>query len=187
MSEPVRLLVSILNFGQPANVLRQLQSLPGWLSDLGAQSDIASRIVIRNNDPRADIAALADRVRDLHAEFPDIPCNLVGFVPNVGFGGGHNANIALYPSDYVLILNDDIGFPSLGWLEEAIRMLAVDPRTACVGADENPRNINPHFGNGLLPGAFNLHGIQYAEASVLLFSRAAFDRLGGFSADYPWA
>lgn len=181
------ILVSILSLGRPQNVLNQLADLPAWLDVFERATAIAAHIVVRNNDPAVDFAAVADRMTAVQAEYPAITCTLVTGVPNNGFGAGHNSNIALAPSDYVLILNDDIGFPHIAWLGEAVRILEQDAGTACVGATENPKQINPFFGNGLLPNAFQLHSLPYAEASILLFSRSAFDRLGGFAADFRWA
>ena len=57
----------------------------------------------------------------------------------------------------------------------------------CVAATENPKYINPVFGNGVLPGAACPQNLTYAEASILLFRRRAYDALGGFSADFRWA
>jgi GT2 family glycosyltransferase len=181
------ILVSILSLGRPQNVLNQLDALPAWLAAFAQDSAIDSHIVVRNNDPGTDFQAVAERMALIEAEYRAVTCTLVTGVPNNGFGHGHNSNIALSPSDYVLILNDDIGFPHITWLGEAIGLLDSDERIVCVGATENPKHINPFFGNGLMPGAFHLLTMPYAEASVLLFDRAAFDSLGGFHADYRWA
>ena len=181
------LAVSILSLGRPENVLRQLAELPTWLAEAGAQTGTVSHIVVRNNDPGVSFADVAVRLRDVAAEFPDIGCTLVTDVPNNGFGAGHNTNIALVPSDYVLILNDDIGFPHMAWLTEALAMMDDDPSVACVACEENPRHVNPLFGNGQLPGSFHLHGLTYGEASVLACRRTAFDAAGGFHEDYAWA
>ena len=181
------ILISILSLGRPQNVLNQLIDLPAWLSMFSDQTGIRSHIVVRNNDPAADFADVAQRMRVVEATYAAITCTLITSVPNNGFGAGHNTNIAIAPSDYVLILNDDLGFPHINWLAEALQLLDTDKLTVCVGATENPRHISPAFGNGLLPGAFHLHTMSYAEASVLLFDRAAYDRLGGFGPDYHWA
>src|ERR1700733_9722984 len=181
------ILISILSFGRPQNVVNQLNSLPEWLHEFALTSDIHAHIVVRNNDPKADFAEVSALMMAVEGGYPTISCTLVSGMPNNGFGSGHNANIASVSSDYVLILNDDIGFPHISWLGEAVRLLEADPRTVCVGADENPKHISPFFGNGLLPGAFHLMTLPYAEASVLLFNRAAYDRLGGFGADFRWA
>jgi GT2 family glycosyltransferase len=181
------LLVSILSLGRPQNVLDQLDTLPAWLAAFEVETGTVSHIVVRNNDPAADFTAVADLMGVIEAEYRALACTLVTGVPNNGFGDGHNSNIALAPSDYVLILNDDIGFPHINWLGDAIRQLTLDERTVCIGAAENPKHINPCFGNGLLPGSFHTLTMPYAEASVLLFDRAAFDALGGFSADFRWA
>ncbi len=187
MPSQTRLLVSILSLGRPENVLRQLDDLPSWLCDLGRDTGIASTIVVRNNDPLTSFADVAERINEVNGLYPDVTCRLVTDVPNTGFGGGHNSNIALESSDFVLILNDDIAFPHMSWLAEALDMLGRDPELAVVAAEENPRYINPLFGNGVLPGAFHLQGLTYGEASVLLCRRSALAVAGGFHADYAWA
>lgn len=181
------LLVSILSLGRPANVLRQLESLPRWLADVGTQLGIVSHIIVRNNDPNVMFDAVAARMTEIEAAHPDMTCTLVTDVPNNGFGKGHNENIGAVPSDFVLILNDDIGFPHMDWLGDALCILQNDNRIACVAAEENPKHVNPMFGNGLLPGAFHIQTISYAEASILLFDRQVFDRVGGFNSDFAWA
>ncbi len=181
------ILISILSLGRPDHVLSQLADLPAWLDELAQDTGTLSHIIVRNNDPLVDFGDVAARMVDIRAGYPHLACTLITDVANNGFGLGHNGNVALAASDYVLILNDDIGFPHIAWLADAVRLLHGDARTACVGADENPKHINPLFANGLLPGAFHLHTINYAEASILLFKRAVFDSLGGFCADFAWA
>jgi GT2 family glycosyltransferase len=187
MPRQPRLLVSILSLGRPENVLRQLSDLPNWLTEVAASTGIASEIVVRNNDPGTSFADVAARIREVNILYADVTCTLVTDVANNGFGGGHNSNIALTASEYVLILNDDIGFPHMAWLAEAIDMLRRDPALAVVAAEENPRYISPFFGNGLLPGAFHLQALTYGEASILLCRRSALEAAGGFHADYAWA
>jgi GT2 family glycosyltransferase len=183
----VNLIISILSLGRPENVLNQLADLPGWLDEFARRSGIASHIIIRNNDPNVDFFEVGSRISSVQAQYPSITCTLIADTPNNGFGEGHNGNIALCASDYVLILNDDIGFPHINWLGEAVKILQDDPQTVCVAATENPKYINPMFGNGVLPGSATVPNIMYAEASILLFDRRSFDVLGGFGADFRWA
>jgi GT2 family glycosyltransferase len=187
MPRRTHLLISILSFGRPENVLRQLNDLPDWLSDLGRELDVSSTIVVRNNDPLTSFAEVSERVEEVNALYPDVACVLLTDVPNNGFGAGHNSNMKLAESDYVLILNDDIGLPHMSWLAEALLMLGRDPAMAAVAAEENPRYINPLFGNGLLPGAFHLQGLTYGEASILVCRRSALEAAGGFHSDFAWA
>lgn len=184
---PSVLLISVLSLGRADYVLRQLVELPGWLGKFSQRTGILCHIVVRNNDPRMSFAEVASRVAEIDGSIPLLRCTLITDVPNNGFGEGHNGNVALVPSDYVLILNDDIDFPHIGWLDDAWRMLLHDDNLACVAGEENPKHLNPGFGNGLLPEAPHLHALSYGEASILLCRRAALDRVGGFHADYAWA
>ena len=101
--------------------------------------------------------------------------------------GGHNANYRMHPSDYLLILNDDIGFPHLNWMAEAVQILALEPQVACVGAIENPQYLNPMFGHGQANPTLAVETLKYAEASVLLFSGKIFERIGMFDERLQWA
>jgi GT2 family glycosyltransferase len=184
---PAGLLVSILSLGREDNVLKLLENVPGWLVENDETAGTRSSIVIRNNDPSVAFPGVAARLAALREDLPQLSCRLITGVPNSGFGGGHNLNIASEASEYVLILNDDLGFPHFRWLRSALSLLREEPGIACVGADENPKSISPWFGNGLLPDAFAPGKLGYAEASVLLIRRRAFDEAGGFSPDYAWA
>jgi GT2 family glycosyltransferase len=187
MAGPQHLLISILSLGRPDNVLRQLADLPAWLTEAARSAGISSHIVIRNNDPSTNFTEVANRIGEVNAIFPDITCTLVTGVPNNGYGSGHNSNIARVDSDYVLILNDDVSFPDMAWLTEALDMLRRDPAMAAIAAEENPRFINPLFGNGVLPGAFHLQSLTYGEGSILLCRRSALEAAGFFHADFAWA
>jgi hypothetical protein len=186
-SAPQKLLISVLSLGRQDHVLHLLENMPGWLVECGEQSGCICHLVIRNNDPQADFAACAARIAVLGETLPQLRCTLLTGGPNTGFGGGHNANIGLDDSDYILILNDDLGFPHMQWLATGLRMLREDAGLACIGAEENPNRINPLFGNGVLPENFAAGRIAYTEASILLFARRAYDMAGGFNPDYAWA
>jgi len=187
MPGPQRLLISILSLGRPENVLRQLTDMPDWLTQMAGPAGITTHIVIRNNDPASSFAEVAARLEAINALYADVTCTLVTGVPNNGYGGGHNSNIAAIESDFVLILNDDIGFPHIAWLTEALDMLRREPSMAAVAAEENPRFVNPLFGNGVMPGSFHLQALSYGEGSILLCQRSALEAAGMFHADFAWA
>jgi GT2 family glycosyltransferase len=181
------LVISVLSFGRPENILNQLADLPLWLDHFEQRSEVRPHIVIRNNDPQSDFSEVQARVVELQGQLPNLGFTLLDGEPNIGFGEGHNRNAVEVGSDYLLILNDDIGFPHIDWLDKAIAMLATDAKLACIGAEDNPKSISPFFGNGVLPEDFSPINLYYAEASILLFRRSSFDALGGFSPDYAWA
>ncbi len=181
------LLVSILSLGRPSNVQALLTELPRWLDAFARDSSTDIHILVRNNDPRICFDDVRERLAQCEAEHPALRCTLVTGQPNLGFGRGHNENYRLSPADYILILNDDIGFPHLDWLPEAVSLLAQDPRTACIGATENPRYLNPMFGNGNVHPPLAVETLKYAEASVLLLSGPVFERVGMFDERFQWA
>jgi GT2 family glycosyltransferase len=53
---------------------------------------------------------------------------------NVGFGSGHNLNFATAECDYFVILNDDIAFPHINWLDEALDIFDNRPNVGAIGA-----------------------------------------------------
>jgi GT2 family glycosyltransferase len=110
------LLVSILSLGRTEDVLALLAKLPDWLAAFAQSSGIAVRLVVRNNDPTASFATVHQRFVECEQRYPALRCTLITGEANVGFGRGHNENFRRFPSDYLLILNDDIGFPHIEWL-----------------------------------------------------------------------
>jgi len=184
---PRRLLVSILSLGRPENIQRQWAQIVAWLSEFSDRTGTLVHIAIRNNNPGVsflDVETLLERTRESH---PDIEATLFTGGPNLGFGSGHNANFQAIPSDLLLILNDDIGFPHLNWLPDAIDLLERDPRTALVADSGSPQHLAPFFGNGCFPGQHRLRTLSYAEASILLARSAIFAEVGMFAAKIDWA
>jgi hypothetical protein len=181
------LLVSVLSLGRAQDVLGLLATLPTWLAEFAQDYGFAVHLVVRNNDPNADFSEVCRRLAECEVEQPALRCTLLTGEPNLGFGRGHNANYRLFPSDYLLVLNDDIGLPHLHWLPEAIGLLERDPRTACVGAEENPKYLNPMFGSGHERPALAVETLKYAEASVLLLNGKVFEQVGMFDERLAWA
>ncbi len=180
-----RLLVSILSLGQPQNVSNLIADMPSWLAAIAATHHLMVHLVVRNNDPNVSFDEVSKHLAD--SKYPALSATVVAGEPNLGFGRGHNENFRLFPSDYFLILNDDLGFPHMKWLPEAIDLLEKEPCTACVGASESPQFLSPMFGNGLVEAPLGLETLKYAEASVLLFNSDIFRRIGMFDELLQWA
>ena len=144
-------------------------------------------IVVRNNNPLLDSTDFDLVWRQLAEQFPLIAFMLFNDGYNTGFGGGHNLNFASAGSDYILILNDDIGLPNLDWLDEMLIIFKNNDTVGAVGALENPTSVTPFFANGVHE-RFDLRWpLQYAEASILLLRSEAFAKIGGFDKAYIWA
>ncbi len=146
-------------------------------------SKISVSIVVRNNDPTVDVSSLITTINNINA--PGVEINLISGAANTGFGAGHNENLRLHPADYILILNDDIGFPSLDWLPIAISMFENDSRLALIGDETNPQFLNPTYGNGVFPG--RKYPLKYVEASVLLGRASLLNDIGMFDETIAWA
>jgi hypothetical protein len=123
----------------------------------------------------------------LEEAFPSIRLMLFNEGFNVGFGTGHNLNFNAAECDYFLVLNDDIAFPHINWLGEALAIFEGRPNIGAIGAGNNPNSITPFFANGV----FDRHGsrwpLRYAEASVLLIRSKVFAEIGQFDQAYDWA
>ncbi len=184
---PKKLLVSILSLGRPENIQRQWLDLAAWLSRFAAETRTAVHVAVRNNHPGVSFDEVAALLEQTRAGFPDLEATLFTGGPNLGFGGGHNENFRLIPSDFFLILNDDIGFPHLNWLAEALGMLEKDRRKALVADAGSPQHLSPFFGNGSFPGQHHLRTLKYGEASILLVRSAVFAELGMFDPKIDWA
>jgi GT2 family glycosyltransferase len=177
------LLVSILTFGRVGNVTSLLSNIVPMLERFSLTTKVAVTIVVRNNDPTSDVAGLINAIDLFDAITVEI--NLLSGLPNTGFGLGHNENLRLYPSDYILILNDDISFPNIDWLPIALSMFENDEKLILVGDTSNPQFLNPMFGNGVFPG--RTYPLKYAEASVLVGRASRLQSIGMFDESFTWA
>jgi hypothetical protein len=105
---------------------------------------------------------------------------------NAGFGKGHNLNFDAAECEYFVILNDDIAFPHINWLDEALVIFDSNPNVGAIGASNSPNSVTPFFANGV----FDRHGkrwpLRYIEASVLLVRGKIFAEIGQFDKAYDW-
>ena len=179
------LLVSLLTFGRLDNVSRLLVSLLPMLERFSATRGVSVGVAVRNNDPTVDVSQLISDLSGLGG--PGVAVNVITGQPNTGFGRGHNENLRLHPAEYILILNDDLGFPHLNWLPAALAQFEADPELALIGDDGNPQYLNPTFGNGVFPDGAKKYPLRYAEASVLLGRATLLQKIGMFDESFAWA
>jgi hypothetical protein len=183
------LTVSILLFSGTANILRLMDTIPGWLKSFASQSNFLVNIIIRSNNPQLELAEVRSIVQKHKGDLieTNLGIQLVEGSHNLGFGAGHNANFQLRDSDFFMILNDDIGFPNLDWLAHAFERFDDDPTLALIADEETPRYINPYFGNGMYASLSRDLPLHYAEASVLIARSSAFAQVGMFDEAIEWA
>ena len=151
------------------------------------KADILLTIVVRNNNPDLDSSAFDATWAKLQDSHRDIKFMFFNDGYNVGFGRGHNLNFDISPSEYFLILNDDIGFPHIDWLDAALVILENNERVALVGASQNPGSVTSLFGNGVFSDEGRRWPLRYAEASILLVRSKVFAEIGKFDDAYEWA
>ncbi len=184
---PRRLLVSILSLGRPEHIIRQWSDLSGWLAHFAAAARMTVHVTIRNNHPGVSFAEVAELIEQTRETLPELEATLFTGGANLGFGGGHNANFRAVPSDFLLVLNDDIGLPHLDWLADALALLERDRRTALIADAGSPQDLSPFFGNGSFPAPHHLRTLKYAEASILLARSTIIEEIGLFDPAFDWA
>lgn len=154
---------------------------------LGDRHDIDITIIVRNNNPRLDSSKFDIFWLEAKQRFKRISFVMFNDGFNIGFGEGHNANFSVKESDYFLVLNDDLRFEHMRWLDEAIRMMTTDLQLALVGSKQNPSSVTSLFANGVHPEAGQFWPLRYAEASILIARSKQFSAVGRFDVGYEWA
>ncbi|WFU12348.1 hypothetical protein QA646_20780 (plasmid) [Rhizobium sp. CB3090] len=181
------LLVSILIFSGTESINNLLHSLPEHLISLAADLDLAISVRIRKNNPSLNTDQLEAHLRECNTIYYPVSFEILDGGQNSGFGRGHNLNFLSSRSDYMLILNDDLDFPSLDWIKVAIMRMRSREDLALLGDISNPSSINPSFANGTFPDDHRSHSLRYAEASILLAKGALFEAIGMFDESITWA
>lgn len=182
-----KLLVSILIFSGTDGIMNLLHGLTEHLLSLSLDQSLEIRVCIRKNNTNLDTAQLQRHLDECNVIFDPVSYQLVDDGQNSGFGRGHNLNFLSSPSDYFLILNDDLDFPSLDWIKIAIAKMRSDLSLALIGDISNPSSLNPIFANGAFPQDNRTYSLRYAEASILLANSSAFVSIGMFDETITWA
>ena len=145
-------------------------------------------MIIRNNNPRLDVTDFPKCLAELATCHTKIHFLFFNGNFNVGFGAGHNLNFAAVKKcDYFIVLNDDLSFLHLNWLDEAFAVFDSRPKVGAIGASNNPYSVTPFLGNGVFNRHRNQWPLRYAEASILLVRAQIFAEVGQFHDAYDWA
>ena len=142
-----------------------------------AQQDVRTDVVVVGNGWAPE--GLPDGVRSL--ALPE----------NVGIPAGRNAGVPSVAGDLLLFLDDDAALPDPGFLAEAARRFAADPRLGLLqprvdAADGSapPRRWTPRMRVGDRARSSPVFSVW--EGAVVT-RRAAFDRAGGWPAPFFYA
>lgn len=181
------LLVSILIFSGTDSINNLIHTLPEHLLSLATDLDLKINVRVRKNNPKLSTDQLEIHLRECNAIYNKISFELLDDGQNSGFGRGHNLNFLSSPADYMLILNDDLDFPSLDWINIAVARMRARDELALMGDISNPSSISPSFANGTFPDEYRSYSLRYAEASILLVKGAAFQAIGMFDESITWA
>jgi GT2 family glycosyltransferase len=181
-----RVTISLLTFSGFERCAKLVSQLCVWLITKTNKLEISFTIIVRNNNPHLDITEFRKEWTTLQEDFPSIRFMLFNEGFNAGFGKGHNLNFGAAQCEYFVILNDDIAFPHINWLDEALAIFDSNPNVGAIGASNSPNSVTPFFANGV----FDRHGkrwpLRYIEASVLLVRGKIFAEIGQFDKAYDW-
>lgn len=182
------ILISTLFFYNNQDNAKFIENLVDQVISLAAKLDtIKFSIVLRNNAPDEDDDCLIDKIRDYQLDLPaTVSLHYIHTGFNVGFGTGHNLNEESTPSDLIFVLNNDIRFPNLNFIADAIELFESDPKIAIVGPLGAPGRFRPETVS-VLPKSFPNEMVDYAEASITLYRTSSFREVHGFSKRYAYA
>ena len=182
-----RLTISLLTFSEFEKCAKLVSQLCLWLEEKTNTLGISVTIIVRNNNPHLKIMEFREQWTTLEEAFPSIRFILFNEGFNVGFGTGHNLNFNAAECDYFVILNDDISFPHINWLDEALAIFDSKPNVGAIGASNSPNSVTPFFANGVFDRRGKRWPLRYTEASVLLLRAKIFAEIGQFDKAYDWA
>jgi len=187
LSRPHQLTISLLTFGTFDQCATLLPNLCELLRGCKELPELEITIIVRNNNPRLDSTQFDREWKALSAKYTEFRFLLFNDGVNIGYGSGHNHNFDARPCDYLLVLNDDIGFQDVNWLTTALAILENDERVAGVGASNSPGSITPFYANGALDRQWHRWPLRYIEGSVAVLRASVFTEVGKFDPAYEWA
>lgn len=136
-------------------------------------------IVLRNNSGAYNNKQIQDIITKLRKKINYINFDIIYHTSyNMGYGLGHNTNLLDNDSEIFIIMNDDVGFPHVKWLSQAIHEIE-NNNVGIVGAYQSP-HILSDFVDGHTRNYRHLTEAEYAEGSLLIMSGSLFKRVGGF-------
>ena len=131
-------------------------------------------VVVRVLDNSGD-AAITDRIRAVFASAIGLPhtCEVTASQSNLGFGGGHNDNLARSRSTFILLLNQDIELEA-GALNELLVEATVDaPAVAAWEMRQIPYEHPKYYDPVTLD-------TSWVSGAATLFRRDAMNAVAGF-------
>jgi hypothetical protein len=182
-----RVAISLLTFAELERCMSLITQLCYFLSTKIGTLRLSVTIIVRNNNPRLDITDFQKGLAELATSHSELHLEFFNENFNVGFGSGHNRNFAAAGDcDYFLVLNDDLSFPHMDWLDEALAIFDSRPKVGAIGASNSPYSVTSFLGNGVFNRHRNWWPLRYAEASILLVRAKVFAEIGQFDGAYDW-
>jgi len=182
-----RLTISLLTFGTFTHCAELLADICDKLQKNKYMGHLKISIIVRNNNPRLDSAQFDQQWQNIIDDYQNFEFMLFNDGMNVGYGQGHNLNFDALFCDYFLILNDDMAFRGVEWLETALAILENNEVVAGVGAANSPSSITPFYANGVYDRQWHRWPLRYIEGSAALLRATAFTKIGKFDPAYEWA
>lgn len=159
-------------------------------------------VVVDDGSPR--VAETRDVVNFWRKQ---LPLSFVEHGENRGIAPAWNTATRLLPSDYIVLINDDVVVPSGPWLEALLLPLSTGSQVGAVGANwhaftdddvpgllenhDSDRNVTPRDPNSKQPAperrAYELNPpgrVMCPTGQLFAFRRSDFDEIGGFDEEY---
>ena len=175
----------------PVRVDKFAENIFYHLDQLSRRLDVVSSAVIRINASEKwlgeDKINMAVQMITKHAQSYGIEVYIISDGLNIGFGAGHNANLRGRDARLFLILNDDLLFPHLDFVPEALlRLENRAQKIGVVAAAGGPARVNEDFGFSYMkPTDVSL--AEYADGAILAFLPQAWREIGGFNENFEYA
>jgi GT2 family glycosyltransferase len=188
---PFHTAISVLFFYPEERSLNFLKHAPKLFIDELLKINHNNKItfVIRNNSLNynsQNILKYIDELQHKYHKYPEVKIQYFS-THNKGFGQGHNDNLlSVDDIDFVLCLNDDLGFPNCHWLREAFYLFENHKDIGVIGSKQSPQFIQNKFAFGNDRNLLLRKAPDYAEGSILLSRGSLYRKLNGFDPTFEY-
>jgi len=139
---------------------------------------------IRNNSLNYNSEIIKNNILNLqkyYSDLNDLDVEINYFENfNYGYGRGHNENFNINSNtEYFLIMNDDILFPNLDWMNRCFKEFDEQENLAIIGSEQSPQFLD-NLANGILRPIIETNNPDYSEGSILLIKSDIFKQINGF-------
>lgn len=182
---PSSISISILLFYPEELSLKSINNICSMLFNKCHELNILKIILnIRNNSLNYNSEIIKNNILNLQEYYGnlnklDIQINYFENF-NYGYGRGHNENFNIdSDAEYFFVLNDDIFFPNLDWMNRCFKEFHEQQDLAIIGSEQSPQFLD-NLANGILRPIIETNNPDYSEGSILLIKSDIFKQINGF-------